>query len=111
MWWPMLNPLPEYQTLSDIKKLGYMFANGILLTPACALIILRQPVICNVYGSGRLDESDGTMCTSGHFIRFKYNGIRIFALDASRTRSTNWWYHNENCPGNSVRYNYRLCIL
>ena len=42
MWWPMLNPLPEYQTLSDIKKLGYMFANGILLTPACALIILRR---------------------------------------------------------------------
>ena len=77
MWWPMLNPLPEYQTLSDIKKLGYMFANGILLTPACALIILRQPVIYNVYGSGCLDESDGTMCTSGHFIRFKYNGTRI----------------------------------
>ena len=24
-----------------------------------------------------MDESDGTMCTSGHFIRFKYNGTRI----------------------------------
>ncbi|MBO9130296.1 cytochrome c oxidase assembly factor CtaG [Bacillus sp. 165] len=39
MWWPLLNPLPQYQTLSDIKKIGYIFANGMLLTPACALII------------------------------------------------------------------------
>ena len=68
MWWPMLNPLPEYQTLSDIKKLGYMFANGILLTPACALIIFDGTVVCNVYGSSCLDEGDGIMCTSGNFI-------------------------------------------
>jgi putative membrane protein len=45
MWWPVLNPLPEYQTLSDIKKIGYIFANGMLLTPACALIIFSgQPL-------------------------------------------------------------------
>ena len=49
MWWPMLNPLPEYQTLSDIKKLGYMFANGILLTPACALIIFTTAPLFATY--------------------------------------------------------------
>ncbi|PEN35952.1 cytochrome c oxidase assembly factor CtaG [Bacillus toyonensis] len=49
MWWPMLNPLPEYQTLSDIKKLGYMFANGILLTPACALIIFATAPLFATY--------------------------------------------------------------
>ncbi len=49
MWWPMLNPLPEYQTLSDIKKLGYMFVIGILLTPACALIIFATAPLFATY--------------------------------------------------------------
>ncbi|MDH2874837.1 cytochrome c oxidase assembly factor CtaG [Bacillus cytotoxicus] len=49
MWWPMLNPLPEQQSLSDIKKLGYMFANGILLTPACALIIFASEPLFATY--------------------------------------------------------------
>jgi len=39
MWFPVINHLSERQTLSDIQKIGYMFGNGILLTPACALII------------------------------------------------------------------------
>ncbi|KXG10424.1 hypothetical protein AT864_01015 [Anoxybacillus sp. P3H1B] len=42
MWWPMLNKLTEWQTLSGIKKVGYIFANGVLLTPACALIIFAD---------------------------------------------------------------------
>lgn len=42
MWWPLINVLPEYQTLSGLKKVGYIFANGILLTPACALIIFAD---------------------------------------------------------------------
>ncbi|MGG3650780.1 cytochrome c oxidase assembly factor CtaG [Bacillus pseudomycoides] len=49
MWWPMLNPLPEYQTLSEIKKIGYMFANGVLLTPACALIIFASESLFATY--------------------------------------------------------------
>ncbi|PLR97414.1 cytochrome c oxidase assembly factor CtaG [Bacillus sp. T33-2] len=42
MWWPLLNELPEFQTLTGIKKIGYIFADGILLTPACALIIFAD---------------------------------------------------------------------
>ncbi|GGJ54852.1 putative membrane protein [Anoxybacillus voinovskiensis] len=42
MWWPVINKLPEWQTLSGIKKVGYIFANGVLLTPACALIIFAD---------------------------------------------------------------------
>lgn len=49
LWWPMLNPLPQYQTLSDIKKIGYMFANGVLLTPACALIIFASAPLFKTY--------------------------------------------------------------
>ncbi|CAG9611053.1 hypothetical protein BACCIP111899_00225 [Bacillus rhizoplanae] len=49
LWWPIFNPLPEYQTLSDIKKIGYMFANGMLLTPACALIIFANVPLFATY--------------------------------------------------------------
>ncbi|PEA55341.1 cytochrome c oxidase assembly factor CtaG [Bacillus pseudomycoides] len=49
LWWPIFNPLPQYQTLSDIKKIGYMFANGMLLTPACALIIFANEPLFVTY--------------------------------------------------------------
>lgn len=42
MWWPLINRLPEYESLSGLKKIGYIFADGILLTPACALIIFAD---------------------------------------------------------------------
>ena len=42
MWWPLINELPEYQTLSGVKKIGYIFADGVLITPACALIIFAD---------------------------------------------------------------------
>jgi putative membrane protein len=42
MWWPLINRLPEYQSLNGLKKVGYIFADGILLTPACALIIFAD---------------------------------------------------------------------
>ncbi|NMD71958.1 cytochrome c oxidase assembly factor CtaG [Bacillus sp. DNRA2] len=42
MWWPLVNKVEEYQTLSGLKKIGYIFADGILITPACALIIFAD---------------------------------------------------------------------
>ncbi|WP_423409925.1 cytochrome c oxidase assembly factor CtaG [Heyndrickxia sp. MSNUG] len=42
MWWPLINELEEYQTLSGVKKMGYIFADGVLITPACALIIFAD---------------------------------------------------------------------
>ncbi|WP_240374828.1 cytochrome c oxidase assembly factor CtaG [Bacillus piscicola] len=39
MWWHMLAPLPTGENLSDLRRIIYIFANGILITPACALII------------------------------------------------------------------------
>lgn len=39
MWWQIACPVPEWNRLTDVKRMAYVFANGILLTPACALII------------------------------------------------------------------------
>lgn len=39
MWWNVITPLPEMNRLTHLKKMGYIFLNGVLITPACALII------------------------------------------------------------------------
>ncbi|TKC18533.1 cytochrome c oxidase assembly factor CtaG [Robertmurraya kyonggiensis] len=42
MWWPLINQVEGEHRLSGVKKIGYIFADGILLTPACALIIFAD---------------------------------------------------------------------
>jgi putative membrane protein len=49
MWWNVVAPLPEYERLTDVKKMGYVFANGVLLTPACALIIFAPEPLFATY--------------------------------------------------------------
>lgn len=49
MWWPLINRLPEYQSINGLMKVGYIFANGILLTPACALIIFADAPMYATY--------------------------------------------------------------
>lgn len=49
MWWPVVTPLPEEETLTPIKKIGYIFADGVLLTPACALIIFASAPMYSTY--------------------------------------------------------------
>ena len=49
MWWNVLTPLPEFERLSDVQKMGYIFANGVLLTPACVLIIFAPEPLFATY--------------------------------------------------------------
>jgi putative membrane protein len=49
MWFPIFSPLPEYSRMSGLWKMAYIFINGILLTPACALIIFADDVLYNMY--------------------------------------------------------------
>lgn len=42
MWWPLVNELEEEEKLNGLKKVAYIFASGVLLTPACALIIFAD---------------------------------------------------------------------
>ncbi|MEW9700797.1 cytochrome c oxidase assembly protein [Paenibacillus sp. SI8] len=49
MWFPVFAPIPELSRMTDLKKLGYIFGNGILLTPACALIIFADSIIYDMY--------------------------------------------------------------
>ncbi|MBB6448451.1 putative membrane protein [Geomicrobium halophilum] len=49
MWWHMLAPLPSEQYLHDFRRIIYIFGNGILITPACALIIFSGGAVYNTY--------------------------------------------------------------
>jgi putative membrane protein len=56
MWWPIVNPLPvQEQQLAGLRKIGYLFANGVLITPACALIIFaNEPLYQNFMNAPQL---------------------------------------------------------
>jgi putative membrane protein len=45
MYWPILSPLPVAYQMSELKKMGYIFLNGVLLTPACGLIIFADQAL------------------------------------------------------------------
>ncbi|GAK05760.1 LOW QUALITY PROTEIN: CtaG protein [Geomicrobium sp. JCM 19037] len=49
MWWHMLAPLPSKQYLHDFRRIIYIFGNGILITPACALIIFSGTALYDTY--------------------------------------------------------------
>lgn len=38
MWFTVLCPVPKMDRMSELKKMGYLYANGMLLTPACIMI-------------------------------------------------------------------------
>lgn len=49
MWWPLMNHLPEHSNLSGLRKVGYLIADAVLLTPACGLIIFSGHPLYNTY--------------------------------------------------------------
>ncbi|UCZ51998.1 cytochrome c oxidase assembly factor CtaG [Bacillus shivajii] len=49
MWWHLTPRLETRYELSELKKIGYMFANGVLITPACALIIFAGSPLYATY--------------------------------------------------------------
>lgn len=65
MWWPIIVPVLEWSILTDIKKMGYIFLNGVLITPACALIIFAgEPLYATYVDKGAWIQAMG-YCISG----------------------------------------------
>ncbi|MGA8942820.1 MAG: cytochrome c oxidase assembly protein [Thermoactinomyces sp.] len=49
MWWPIVAPVPEMDHLKPLFKLALIFGNGILLTPACAMITFTNELLFDTY--------------------------------------------------------------
>jgi putative membrane protein len=82
MWWNVVSPLPEYERLTDVKKMGYVFANGVLLTPACALIIFAATPLYATYSDPTVWAKALGYCVpaGSDFILSEFSGPGSFAL-------------------------------
>ncbi len=49
MWWPIVAPVPELDQRKPLFKLALIFGNGVLLTPACAMITFTNELLFNTY--------------------------------------------------------------
>ncbi|MEK3992949.1 MULTISPECIES: cytochrome c oxidase assembly protein [Robertmurraya] len=63
MWWPILPPVDSIEGMKPLYKIAYICGMGILLTPACALIIFSKDILYSSYmhmprlfGIGTLDD-------------------------------------------------------
>ncbi|WP_088103558.1 cytochrome c oxidase assembly factor CtaG [Halalkalibacter urbisdiaboli] len=82
MWWHMLAPLPSTVQLSDLRRIGYIFANGILITPACALIIFAGQPLYQTYTDPTIWETVMSYCLpAGAEVPMSlFNGTNSFAF-------------------------------
>ncbi|MUT65341.1 cytochrome c oxidase assembly factor CtaG [Paenibacillus sp. NEAU-GSW1] len=80
MWWQISCPVPEWNRLTDLKKLAYVFANGILLTPACALIIFATSSMYSIYNDPQVWVEAMGYCVTGDPSRLMELGPQFFNL-------------------------------
>lgn len=64
MWWPLINQVEVESRLSGVKKIGYIFADGILLTPACALIIFADTPMYDTFSDPSAWAAALELCVS-----------------------------------------------
>lgn len=65
MWWTLLNPLPEGRQASGLSKVGFIFLNMVLLTPACGLIIFASEPLYATYSNPAVWAEAMRYCVSG----------------------------------------------
>ncbi|WP_017753592.1 cytochrome c oxidase assembly factor CtaG [Calidifontibacillus oryziterrae] len=81
MWWPILTPIKKYSTLGGLQKLAYIFAMGVLLTPACALIIFAEQPLFKTYTDPMVWAKALELCVP--------NGM-LSAIDLSSPQLFSW---------------------
>jgi len=65
MWWHVYCPIPEWRRMSHLLTLGYIFLSGLLLTPACVMIIFAGAPLFGVYNDPQVWASAMGYCVSG----------------------------------------------
>ncbi|MBS2968840.1 cytochrome c oxidase assembly factor CtaG [Metabacillus sp. KIGAM252] len=65
MWWPLFRKRGDSGEMSSLMKMGYIFANGVLLTPACALIIFAKDPLYAAYSDPASWMSAMALCVPG----------------------------------------------
>lgn len=68
MWWVVLAPIKEMDKLNPLLKIGYMVANGALISPACALIIFASDPLFGAYSSEGAWMQAMSLCVPGNVL-------------------------------------------
>ncbi|CAM3474827.1 cytochrome c oxidase assembly factor CtaG [Marinicrinis lubricantis] len=86
MWWHVICPVPEYTVLSGLKKMGYIFINGVLITPACALIIFSDHAMYAVFNDANTWARAMGYCVPNgqNWVLDEFAGPQFFSLVSSR---------------------------
>src|SRR5690606_28540884 len=66
MWWPIITPTPELYSMSELKKMAYIFSNVVLITPASALIIFADSSIFATYSDPAVWATAMGYCVPGN---------------------------------------------
>jgi|SRR5690625_622209 len=69
MWWMVLAPIEKYDKLPALVKMGYIFANAALITPACALIIFASNPLFAAYSSEGAWIQAMSLCVPGDVLQ------------------------------------------
>lgn len=82
MWWQIACPVPEWNKLTDVKRMAYVFANGVLLTPACALIIFSSGGMYATYNDPEVWATAMGYCMSGDtsYLISEFGGPQFFNM-------------------------------
>jgi len=64
-WWHVNTPVPEWARIKPLARLGYVFGNGLLLTPACVLIIFAGTPVFAIYSDPQVWALAMQYCVSG----------------------------------------------
>jgi len=80
MWWPLLNTMPDGKKLGGLRKIGYIFADGILLTPACGLIIFASAPVYATYSDASAWIQAMELCVpTGTLQQLNLTGPELFS--------------------------------
>lgn len=89
-WWPVVNNLEGMHKFHGLKKLGFLFALSVMMTPACALIIFSGDPFYATYTDGEAWLQAMALCVpAGTLSQLGLSGPELFstmsALEDQRT--------------------------
>ncbi len=86
MWWHIYCPIPEWRRMSHMLTLGYIFMSGLLLTPACAMIIFANGPLFGVYNDPQVWVKAMGYCVSGDPAELlsKFEGPAFFNMMSAK---------------------------
>jgi len=75
IWWPIVTPLEEYNTMKPILKICYIFGSIVLLSPACALIIFADAPLFAAYSQEGAFIQALSLCVPGNVLQGLHSAV------------------------------------